>query len=144
MIAGHTYGVEVWGNYDLTDWWQLKAGFNLLHEQLRFKPGASTLGGLAGLGDDPNHQASLQSSMNLGNDVKWDADLRWIGMLPSPKVPAYAELNTRIVWNVTDKLELALSGFNLLQPHHIEYELAGATTGTEVYRSVFVETKLRF
>jgi iron complex outermembrane receptor protein len=30
------YGVEVWGNYRVTDWWRLSAGFNIQHESLRF------------------------------------------------------------------------------------------------------------
>jgi iron complex outermembrane receptor protein len=143
-MTADTYGVEVWGSYGVTDWWKLSAGFNIQHEDRRFRPGSSGLGGVQGAGDDPNHQASLRSSMNLGSDLTWDADLRWIGMLPNPRIPEYAELNSRLAWDVSDKWQLAVSGFNLLQAHHLEYELAGATTGDEVDRSVFVETKYRF
>jgi len=45
---------------------------------------------------------------------------------------------------VTPSLELSISGLNLFQGHHVEYEEAGATTGNEVERSFFVETMIRF
>jgi iron complex outermembrane receptor protein len=144
MMEGDTYGIEAWGSYAVADWWQLKAGFNIQHEDLRFKPGSSGLGGTAAAGDDPHHQADLQSSLFLAPTVNWTADIRWIGKLPNPVIPACVELNTSVAWDVTDKVELSLSGFNLLHAYHLEYEEAGATVGDEVDRRVFVETKLRF
>ncbi|MDB5735770.1 MAG: TonB-dependent receptor, plug [Alphaproteobacteria bacterium] len=144
LLEANTYGAEVWGNYAVNDWWRLSASFNILHQDRKFKPTSSQLGGLGQLGDDPNHQAMLRSSMNLGDGVNLDADLRWIGKLPDPKVAAYADLNLRLGWQMTDAIELSLAGANLLQPQHLEYELAGATTGTYVYRSVFLQTRLHF
>ena len=144
MMEGHTYGVEVWGDYQVLDWWKLSAGFNVQHEALSFKSGSSALGGVASAGDDPNHQASLRSSMRLGNDVTWEADFRYVGALPDPAIPAYVEVNSKLSWNITQSLELAVSGLNLLQAHHLEYEEAGATTGDEVDRGFYVETKIRF
>ena len=143
-LEANSYGVEVWANYSVNDWWRLSGSFNELREERKFKPTSSMLGGVAQLGDDPNHQAMLRSSMNLGENVNFDADLRWIGKLPDPRVPAFTELNTRLGWQVTDALELSLAGFNLLEPQHVEYEQAGATTGTYVYRSVFLQTRLHF
>ena len=143
-MEGDTYGVEAWADYQVTDWWRLTAGVNVQHEDLRFKPGSSELGGTAAAGDDPNHQASLRSSMNLGSDVTWDADLRDIGTLHDPSIPAYVELNSRLAWIATNYLEVSIVGLNLLQAHHLEYEEAGATIGDEVDRSFYVETKWRF
>ena len=82
--------------------------------------------------------------MNLGSDVVWDADLRYIGALPNPAIPSYVELNSRLAWNLSKSVELSLSGFNLLHSHHLEYEEAGATVGDEVERSFLVGTKWRF
>jgi len=40
-MAGNTYGVEVWGNYQLSAWWRLAAGANWLHKNLHFEPAAA-------------------------------------------------------------------------------------------------------
>jgi iron complex outermembrane receptor protein len=142
MMEGLVYGVEVWGDYRVTDWWRLSAGFNIQHEHLRFKPGSSEIGGLPFAADDPNHQASLRSSVDFGKGVSWDAFLRYVGKLPNPGVPEYVELNTRVAWAVTPYLEFAVSGFNLLHSRHPEFVEAGITD--QVPRSFYVETRVRF
>jgi outer membrane receptor for ferrienterochelin and colicin len=82
--------------------------------------------------------------MNLASNVVWEADLRDIGELHDPQIPAYVELNSRLSWKVCESLELAVGGMNLLQKRHLEYEPDGATFGDEVERSFYVETKWRF
>lgn len=144
LMKANSYGLEAWANYEPLDWWRLSVGGNLQHEDRLFKPASARLGGVATAGDDPNHQISLRSGMDLGSGFNWNADLRWIGMLPNPQVPAYVELNSRLGWNVSQAWELSIAGFNLLHGHHLEYELAGATTGNEADRSVYVEAKWRF
>ena len=143
MMEGRVYGVEVWGDYQLTDWWHLGPAFNIQHEHLRFKPGSSQIGGLSFASDDPNHQASLRSSMNIGPVVTWDAFLRYVGRLHDPAVDEYAvELDMRLGWKVTPNLELSLSGFNLIHAHHQEFVEAGTTD--EVPRSFLVDARVRF
>ena len=138
-IEGHVYGVESWATYQALDWWRLSAGFNLQHENFVFAPGALPLLGVAQEGDDPHHQASLRSSMDLMDNLTFDADLRDVGKLPNPAVPEYVELNARLAWHVTDRLDLSLSGFNLLHGHHVEY-----LPGDEIRRNFFLETRWRF
>ena len=138
-IEGNVHGVEVWGSLQAADWWQLSAGVTVQHLDLAFEPGASKILPLSQSGDDPHHQASLRSSMNLGDDVNFDADFRYVGALPDPKVPEYVELNARLGWKVSDTISLALSGYNLLHGQHLEY--AG---GAEIRRGVYLETRLRF
>jgi len=76
--------------------------------------------GVAQLGDDPRYQASLKSSMDLAHAVTLDADLRYVGALPDPSAPAYVELNARVGWKISRRLQLSLSGFNLLHDRHQE------------------------
>ncbi len=141
-MQGLIYGVEVWGSYQAADWWRLTAGFNLQHEHLRFERGSPGLGGLQLAADDPSHQAQLRSSINLGADVTWDADFRYVGRLPNPAVPEYVELGTRIGWKISGAFDVSISGFNLLHSRHQEFIEAGQTD--EVPRSFFVETRWRF
>ncbi len=142
LMTGTVNGVEAWGDYQVTPWWRLSAGFDVLHENLRFLPGSLSAVGLAFVADDPGHQVSLHSSMDFGHGVTWDAYLRNVGMLPHPAVPAYTELDTRIGWDITKALQLSLSGFNLLHPYHVEFIEGGVTT--EVPRSVFAQLRVRF
>ena len=139
-IEGYTYGLEGWGQLQATNWWRLMAGLNLLSEHLKFEPGATAVLPISQDVNDPKAQATLRSSMNLGPKVTLDADLRYVGALPDPHVPSYVELNSRIGWAITPKLELALSGFNLLHDHHQEFPSPAGM----VARSVFAELRARF
>jgi len=139
LLKGSTYCVEAWGDYQLTRWWRLTASYNWLSEHFRFKPGASGLLGVQQLGDDPAHQASLRSSMNIGRAITLDANLRYVGQLPAPYVPSFVELNGRIGWKVTERATLSLSGFNLLHERHLEFPGADA-----VPRSVIAGLQWRY
>ena len=138
-MKGHVYGVEAWGTYEATDWWKLSAGLSIQNESFEFKPGASGLLGLTQQGNDPHHQASLRSSMNLSDNLTFDADFRFVWKLPDPHVPSYIELNARLGWMITDRIELAISGYNLLHDQHQEFE-----PGDMVKRSFFVDTRWKF
>ena len=140
-MEGHTYGAEIWASYSIADWWRLGAGLAEEREHFRFKPGSAGLLGTAEAGDDPNHHAFIRSSMNLSDSWTLDADLREVGELPNPHVPAYTELNARLGWQVNDKLDIALSGFNLLHPWHQEYVFPGSD---RIGRSVFLDTRVKF
>jgi iron complex outermembrane recepter protein len=142
MMAGTVYGMEIWGNWQVADWWRLTAGLDVLHEKLSFLPGASQFGGLAFAADDPDHQATLRSDVNFGHGVTWDADLREVAALPHPVVPGYTELNTRVGWAVNPKLDLSVSGFNLLHPRHLEFLEDGETDA--IPRSFFLQARFRF
>jgi iron complex outermembrane receptor protein len=148
-MDGNTYGVELWGKYQIEDWWRLAVGFNWLHKNLHFEPGSSGIAGVAIAGDDPAYQFSLSSAMNLSHGVTFDLDLRNIGALPDPASPSYVELNARLAWAVSESIEISLVGSNLLHAHHLEF---GSTTaplqlgavGVETERSFFINTRIRF
>ena len=142
LMAGKVFGVEVWGSWQVNAWWQLSAGFNLQHEDLRFLPGSTQVLGLAFVADDPGHQATLHSAVNFGHGVTWDAYLRDVGQLPNPVVPEYVELDTSVAWQVTPRLQLSLSGFNLLHRYHVEFLEDGEST--EIPRSVLARARIRF
>jgi iron complex outermembrane receptor protein len=119
-MKGHSYGLETWGDLSLTDWWKMSAGVSLLHEDLRFKAGASGILGTAQAGDDPRHQEMLSSTFNVGHALTIKLDFRHVGHLPDPHVPAYSELGGRVAWRLNDRLQLSLSGLNLLHAWHQE------------------------
>ncbi|MBI1182186.1 MAG: TonB-dependent receptor plug domain-containing protein [Alphaproteobacteria bacterium] len=141
MMEGHIYGVEIWGTYQAADWWRLSAGLTLQKVDLAFKPGSVEILDTTQAGDDPPRQASLRSSMNLGDGLSFDADLRYVARLPNPRVPGYVELNARLAWDVTDRLQLSVSGQNLLHARHQEYT---APPSDQVERSFLIATRWTF
>jgi len=137
-MAGDTYGVEVWADLQLLQWWRLSPGVTTLHKELRFKAGAAQVVGVAQAGDDPSVQASLTSSMDLPRGVTWDASLRHVNALPDPATPGYYELDTRLGWRVSSQLELALIGNDLLHARHLEYP---SPDGEEIPRSFMLQIR---
>jgi len=120
-MEGDAYGVEIWANYALTDWWQLSAGYNYLEKELSLRPGSRDVFGVLYAGNDPGYQFSLRSAMNPFPRITFDVSVRAVGALPSPAVPSYVEADARIAWQVSDEAELSLAGFNLLNDHHLEF-----------------------
>jgi iron complex outermembrane receptor protein len=80
----------------------------------------------------------LKSSMDLGPDLTLDAQWRWVGELPEPRTPAYHELDVRLGWRVSESLEVAVRGQNLLHPRHREF---AAPDGEQLERSAYAELR---
>jgi iron complex outermembrane receptor protein len=139
MLQGQTYGAEVWGELQVLAWWRLSGGASTLHEDLRFKPGATGIVGLRQDGQDPKIQASLRSSMDIGERFTLDGGLRYVGALPGGGLPAYTEIDARVGWNLTERLEIAVSGRNLLHARHVEYP-----GGLAIQRTVAADLQWRF
>ena len=66
--AGHTYGIEAWGDWRVLSWWKLSAGVNLMHKDLHVLPGVQATDEAGG--DDPGYQFFLHSFMDLPHDVR--------------------------------------------------------------------------
>ena len=142
-MKGNTFGIEMWGNYALTDWWRLSAGLSTLHKDLRFDPGVRDPFGVRFAGNDPAYQAQLRSSMDLLDSVQLDLFLRAVDDLPAPRVPGYFEADMRIGWRLTPSLELAIVGSNLLQARHTEF-VNPSIPAQEIPRSVSATARWLF
>jgi iron complex outermembrane receptor protein len=138
-MDARTIGVEAWADYQMLPWWRVSGSFNAIGERFGFQSGASGLLGTVQAADDPRDQAQIKSSMDLPHRVSFDADLRYVDEPPNPHVAAYTELNGRLAWRVTDRIEVALVGRNLLHAYHQEY-----VGGAEIPRSVFADLQWRF
>ena len=145
-----TYGVEVGANYQLYDWWRLHAGYNLLEEHIRVRPGQVDFQNALGETADPKHQFSIRSSMDLPHNVQFDAALRWVDTLYTnngPMVettPSYAEIDARLGWRPTDRLEISVVGQNLLHSQHVEYGFQSSGDQEEIVRSVYAKVSWQY
>jgi iron complex outermembrane receptor protein len=57
-------------------------------------------------------------------------------------VPDYAELNMRLGWQITPKVEVSVAGSNLLHDRHAEFFEDGQSD--QIPRSFFIDTRWRF
>jgi iron complex outermembrane receptor protein len=87
--------------------------------------------------------------LNLPRHAEFDAALRWVdtlhinsGSMPGT-VPAYFELNTRLAWHASERLELSLVGQNLLHNRHPEYGYPDPMR-VEIQRSAYGKLAWRF
>ena len=141
-VEGHTYGLELSANYQVLSWWRLHAGYDPIKEDLHVKPGQFDFNAALNEIADPHQRFLLLSSMDLPNSVELDGTLRWIDKRDINTgskigtVPSYTELDLRVGWHATEKLELSLVGQNLLQNRHAEYGYPGPTQ-VQIERTVF-------
>jgi iron complex outermembrane recepter protein len=150
-LEGHTWGVELSGNYQVLEYWSFHAGYDLLEENIRVKPGQFDLSNGLNETADPKHQFSIRTALNLPWHVNLDAALRWVDVLPTNSglpgtlgnVPSYFEADTRLAWQAAGGLELSVVGQNLLHAHHLEYGFPSPTT-VEIQRSVYGKIAWRY
>jgi len=130
-LEGETYGFEASTNIQVTDWLRLHGSYRLLKEDIRVKPGRVDFNNALNETADPEHQFSIRSSVHFPHDVQLDTGLRWVGRRiinnagVAAVVPSYAELDTRLGWDMPGPLEFSLVGQNLLHGRHPEYGVPG-------------------
>lgn len=121
-IDGDTWGVEAWANYRPMPGWRLGLGTLRLHQ--RYQRDADSYSDLSVLGNDPAHQTQLRSSHTWGA-VDLDLNLRHVGRLRQPALPAYSVLDLRLGWRLQPGLELALVASNLFDRRYREFSGTG-------------------
>ncbi|HYC68556.1 TonB-dependent receptor plug domain-containing protein [Brevundimonas sp.] len=113
-----TWGVEAWGGYDVTPTWRLSAGVSTLAKDYDPTVTLDDLSGLISIGEDPDYQVLLRSQHDLTDRLELDVRLRAVGALAS--VDDYVEADARLGWRLTDRLELSVTGQNLLEDRRVE------------------------
>jgi iron complex outermembrane receptor protein len=136
---GTNYGVEFFGSYDVQPWWRLSAGMTALWENFEVIPGHVDLTNLETPGNNPEVHGSLRSQFDLSNSFSLDVRLRGVSARPSPSVSGFFEADVSVLWRVTNRLNLQLTGRNLLHDSHVE-GISGPTA-FGVRRSVFLTAR---
>jgi iron complex outermembrane receptor protein len=148
-LEGDAYGLELSVDYRAADWWRLHAGYDPFRENIHVKAGATDINGGHNETADPKQRFSLRSSMDLTARMELDAAFRWVDqrLLNSGPtqgaVPSYLEMDVRLGWHATPKLELSIVGQNLLHDHHAEYGFPGPLQ-VEIQRSIYAKAVWQF
>jgi len=140
LMEGSAYGFEAWADIQVTPWWRVSPGVRTLHKNLEFSDGASEIVGVRQAGNDPSSRYYIKSSMDLRRFTV-DIMVRKVADLPDPALSDYSELNARVAWRASERLELAIKGFNLLNETHLEYP---DPAGYAIHRSVMAELRYNY
>ena len=139
-FEGETYGVELSGNWQATDWWRMRGGYTYVQKDLRPTSAAATLS--VREGNDPQNQFLLQSIVDLPAHFQFDVVARYVDTLGNPNVPSYFTCDVRVAWRYKDRLEISLVGQNLWDNQHPEF--GAAASRQEIPRSIYGKVTWRF
>jgi iron complex outermembrane receptor protein len=141
-LEGTSRGVELAINVQPIASWRTHVSYTKLDVDITRAPGSRDAAGGTSEGNDPDHLFSIRTSIDLPSRLEADLQLRNVGALPQPAVPAYTELNARLGWRARPRVELFLTGQDLLHAEHPEFTGGGLIE--QFHRSVRLGTTLRF
>jgi len=136
-FEGEVDGIEAWAQWQAAPWARISLGTIHLRKDLRESSPPADPGGIANLGNDPRNQWKLRAQFDVGPRAELDLQLRRIGALPLPAIPAYTVLDLRAGLQVAPGLELALVAQNMLNRRHAEFEPVATTS--HFGRTIFVK-----
>ncbi len=139
-MEGNTRGIEIDAHWRASAWMSLNASYTRLEVDLDLLNGSMDAASLAAEESSPEHQANLWLAADLASNIRIDAGLRYMGSLKNfgfPETDNYLAFDTRIAWAPRRGLELSLSGQNLFDSHHPEFNPDFIVSSpTEVERSI--------
>ncbi len=140
---GTTSGIEAWAIVEPMPRWRVTFGLLELRQDLHPKAGSTDLGAPAALGNDPRHSLKVRSTYRLADGIDLDIGWRYVSALSYlSTVPGYQEADARIAWRVNDRIELAISGTNLLHRGHVEFDEHGLPA--VIPRAAYFQVRARF
>jgi iron complex outermembrane receptor protein len=139
---GESYGAELTADYRISESWRLRAGYTELRVHIWPNPGSTDTSRGSRESNDPDRQFFLRSSVDLPVHLLLDGGLRYIAAIDNQQVPAYAELNVRLTWQLVANLDLSIIGQNLLHRRHAEFGMPAARR--EIERGVYGLVEWRF
>ncbi|MGZ5610923.1 MAG: TonB-dependent receptor plug domain-containing protein [Methylobacter sp.] len=142
-VRGYTYGSELSGTWQATDFWKLNLSYGFLEERFRRSDGRLH----RQVYGTPQNQFSLRSSFDISSNLELDFWFRYVTKLADvneKSVPGYSSLNLRLAYRPVRNLELSVVGDNLIEPH-IEFNpdiQLGDYDRTVMARHVYFKAKL--
>ena len=145
-LHGRTYGFEAAVNWKATQRWTLSPGYSFLQMHLHGDPNGDDAANVADAqGSNPRHQAQLRSHLELSSSLTWDTNAYFVGRLPAQFVASYTRLDTQLTWRLAERVELRLTGQNLLGDHHAEFnDQFQSVNSSQIKRSAYAKITWHF
>jgi iron complex outermembrane receptor protein len=136
-VRGTTKGFEITPDWKPKDWWRLEASYSFLSMNMRSAADSLDITTPGTLNhSSPRHQGRIQSYFDLSRTLELSAAWRYVASIPFYSLPGYQTGDLRFAWRPVQHVEFAVTGQNLLQPHHVEF---GADPGplVGIKRNIF-------
>lgn len=121
-LEGKSYGAELALQWKAINWLSLTTTYTYFNIDIDLNGGTDTNSQHQIEGSAPNHQYTLQTSIDLSDRWALDTTLRYMDAVRYKSIDSYFELDLRLAWQYSEQLELSLVGQNLLKDHHTEFE----------------------
>jgi iron complex outermembrane recepter protein len=135
-VRGDTYGVELSATHQVTEHWRLRGGYTFMKKDLWVKPGSADRNNASAESNDPDHQAVVQSTLQLFKPLTLGSVIRYVGELPDPPIDDYVTLDLQLTWKIAKSIQLNITGQNLLQDHHTEF-IPSSPAPKDIERSIY-------
>jgi len=146
LARGNSYGGEVFATWKVVSYWQLMPGFSFSHYNVD-NHGDGNLGtGNSGY-TTPRTLTQIRSRIDLPRRIEWDSTFGYTGALRdfgAGAVPGYTHLDTRLGRRFGQRVEVSITGQNLLTPRHAQFPDDSSTAQALVVRSIFAKVTWRF
>jgi len=145
-MYGMTEGVEASVNWKTTSRWTLSPGYSFLEMHLHTQSNSLDSTSVKDAqGSNPVHQAQLRSHVELSSSFAWDTNAYFVGPLPAQFVPSYTRLDSQLTWHLKERMELSVTGQNLLKDHHVEFnDQFQSVNSSQLKRSAYAKFTWRF
>jgi iron complex outermembrane receptor protein len=146
-MEGETYGAELEAVWNANDDWRFYATYAYSDSHFRLMSGSADWGGSVNDEDQfPHHTASIRAAWQATDSVQVDAVMRYVDNFVGEDLDRFIDMDLRIGWQISDGLELALSGRNLFDTHRPGNSGEGIIQSdvTAVRRSVLLEFTWEF
>ena len=152
LMFGETHGIELTGNWKVSDRWTLSPGYAFEELRMHTDPAsADTETGPFVEGAAPRDSAQLRSHLEMRHAFAWDASVYYVdqlnhqGPLGDVTIPAYTRLDTGLTWQVRESVTLNVVGQNLLRDHHLEFiDINGSLQSGQIKQSGYAKLTWRF
>jgi iron complex outermembrane receptor protein len=120
-LYGLTKGFEISPEWRPASFWRVRGSYSFLHMNLGAQPAGLASPPSATTGASPQHEANVESSLDLGKKLQLDLTYRFVSSLPAQSVPSYSTGDARVAWRLTRRVVFSVTGRNLFQRYHVEY-----------------------
>ena len=138
------YGVELGGNWNVTDHWAVSSWYTLMKLDVDADPANADVVDKGQEHDTPTNQVHFRSRLNLPWHLEFDTHLFYVGEVSHQQAGEYTRLDLRLGWRPIESVELSVAGQNLTERRHQEFGSGLFSVSSNVPRSVYGRVTWRY